>query len=96
MSAWTVAFIPKAAKAPRTMPQGNQRNFEGERLATGRSREGGGAAHGLCAHYCLAAGFCAHSRKGPEDVVCQDIDALTAMLAASGEAADGRKTVATL
>jgi hypothetical protein len=26
-SAWTVAVMPSAASAPRTMPQGNQRNF---------------------------------------------------------------------
>lgn len=38
VSAWTVALMPMAARAPRTMPHGNQRNCPASSLASSLPR----------------------------------------------------------
>ena len=79
LSACTVALMPIAASAPRTTPQGNHRNC-GFTLASSAAPESGcgrgKVQYRLGSDNGLAAGFCAHSRKWPEGIVCQDIDSL--------------------
>ena len=45
VSAWTVALMPMAASAPRTTPQGNQRNW-GRSVNQDSERSGNGEGHG--------------------------------------------------
>lgn len=46
VSACTVALMPMAASAPRTTPQGNQRNCWGGQSGRGGGRVGGGGGWG--------------------------------------------------